>query len=136
MKLLHIFLFVISATSCMAQPPTPLADKPYCTDINTSSQVDDCIHMDMMNSQTLLSNELLNFEKRVKHVYEADQKLGKALIQIVREAQDAWITFRDKNCKIEAFQIEKEMPAYVTTINNCVIQMNTRRIEELKSLLR
>jgi len=138
MKLLHIFLFVFSATSCMAQTlkATSLADEPDCTDINTSSQLDDCINKEMTNSKTLLLNEILNFEKRARQVYASDPKLGKELIETVGEAQDAWITFRDRHCKIEAFQIEKEMPAYVTTINSCVIQMNTKRIKELKNLLR
>lgn len=138
MKLLHTFLLVVSATSCMAQPSktTLLADEFDCTDINTSSQLDDCIHKEIMSSITLLSNEFVSFEKRSKHVYAADPKLGKELIEIVREAQDAWITFRDRNCKIEAFEVEKETLAYITTINNCVIRMNTGRIEKLKNLLR
>jgi uncharacterized protein YecT (DUF1311 family) len=138
MKLLHISLLVFSATSCMTQPlkSTSLAGEPDCTHINTSSQLDDCIHKEMTNSKTLLLKEILSFEKLARRVYAPDPKLGKELIEIVRETQYAWVTFRDKHCKIEAFQIAKEIPAYVTTVNDCVIQMNTKRIEEFKNLLR
>ncbi|MCF6254982.1 MAG: DUF1311 domain-containing protein [Gammaproteobacteria bacterium] len=138
MRLLHIFLLVFSATSCMAQPTKTifLADELDCTDITTSPQLDDCVHKEMMNSNALLLTEFVNFEKRAKRVYAADLKLGKELIAVVSEAQDAWITFRDRTCKIEAFEIEKETPAYVTTVNSCVIRLNTARIEELKNLLR
>ncbi len=138
MKLLYILLLVSSAACCMAQPPknNTVADDFDCTDINVSPELDDCIYKEMINSKTLLSDELLSFEKRAMNIYAADMKLGKELIKIVRGTQDAWITFRDRNCEVEAFQIEKKMPAYVTTINNCVIRMNNKRIEKLKNLLR
>lgn len=137
MKILHIILLFIFASSCMAHAPkaTALTDELDCTNINTSPQLDDCVYKGMMNSKNLLSNEYLSFEKRAKNVYAADSKLGKELIKIVREAQDAWIAFRDKTCKIEAFEIEKKAPAYATTINNCVIRMNIERIKELKNLM-
>jgi len=137
MKLLYILLLVCSAASCMAQPPktNTLADDFDCTDINVSPKLDDCIYKEIMNSKTLLSDELLSFEKRAKNIYATDMKLGKELIEIVRGTQDAWIAFRDRSCKIEAFQIEKKTPAYITTINNCIIRMNNGRIEKLKNLL-
>lgn len=139
MRLLHIFLLAISATACMAEPSKTtslIVDDSDCTDIRSSSQIDDCIHKEMMNSNVSLSNALVSVEKRVEQAYAADLQLGQELIEIVREAQHAWLAFRDKDCKIQAFEIEKDTPAYVTTINNCVIQMNDNRIEELKNMLR
>lgn len=139
MRLLHIFLLAISATACMAEPSKTtslVVDDSDCTEIRSSYQIDDCIHKEMMNSNVLLSNALISVEKRVEQAYAADLQLGQELIEIVREAQYAWLGFRDKDCKIQAFEIEKDTPAYVTTINNCVIQMNDNRIEELKNMLR
>ena len=137
MRLLHAFLLVISATSCMAQSPkiNHLTDKLDCTAINTSPQLDDCVHKQMMKSNTLLLNEFVNFEKLAKHVYAVDPKLGKELIEKVRKAQDAWITFREQNCSVDAFEVEEGTPAYITTVNNCIIRMNAERIKELKMLL-
>lgn len=137
MRLLHAFLLVVFATSCMAQPPknNPRTDKLDCTVINTSAQLDACVHKKMVTSNALLLNEFVSFKKRVKRVYAADLKLGNELIEKVRKAQDAWIAFRGKNCSVDAFEVEEGTPAYITTVNNCIIRMNAKRIEELKKLM-
>jgi uncharacterized protein YecT (DUF1311 family) len=138
MKLFHLLMLAFSVTACIAQPlkAASQADESDCKNITTSPQLDDCVRKDRINSDALLLNEFSNFEKRAKQMYAADLKLGNELIATVRNAQDAWITFRDRSCKIEAFEIERETPAYATTFSNCVIRMNTGRIEELKKLLR
>lgn len=76
-----------------------------------------------------------SFEKRAKQVYAADPALGKELIDKVRNAQDAWLSFREKNCSVEVFEIQKGTPAYITTMNNCIILMNAERLKALKKLL-
>ena len=76
-----------------------------------------------------------SFEKRANQLYAPDPALGKELIDKVRNAQDAWLSFREKNCSVEAFEIQVGTPAYITTVNNCIILMNAERIKVLKKLL-
>ena len=137
MKLLSIFFLIISTSACMAQPSNvkPLTDELDCTAIIISPQLDDCIHKKMLSSNARLLVEMKNFEKRAKKLYTPDPVIGKELIDKVRNAQDAWLNFREKNCIVEAFEVQTGTPAYITTVNNCVIRMNTDRINMLKKLL-
>lgn len=136
MRILSLFLFVISTNACMAQPnnSTPTNDLD-CTVISSSPQMDNCVHKKMVSSNALLLVEVEKFEKRAKKIYKPDPALGKELIDKVRSAQEFWISYRDKNCIVEAYEIEEGTPAYITTVNNCIIHMNKKRIVALKKLL-
>lgn len=122
MKPISLFFLMFFAMSCSAQVPS------------TSAQVDDVAKGNRTSSDLVLVKELNNVEARISDLYTADKKLGQALITQVRSAQDAWTTWRDNQCALEAFQIEKESIAYTTTINNCVRQMNQKRLTDLKKL--
>ena len=137
MKLLSFFLFIISASACVAQPTNvkPSTDELDCTTISISPQLDKCIHKKMLSSNARLLAEMGSFEKRANQLYAPDPALGKELIDKVRNAQDAWLSFREKNCSVEAFEIQVGTPAYITTVNNCIILMNAERIKVLKELL-
>jgi len=137
MKLLTVFLLIISSSACMAQPSnvTSSTGDVDCSVISISPQLDACVHKQMLNSNVQLLTEMKNFENRSNELYKPDPKLGKALIETVREAQDAWLKFREKNCKMEAFEIQKGTSAYITTVNNCIVRMNEERINILKKLL-
>ena len=137
MRLVQFIILLFFITSCMAQPPmtSSVSDELDCSEISASMQLDDCVYKAMMTSNTDLMNELARFEVRAASVYEADPALGKELIDVVRQAQDAWVSFRDTNCRVDAFEVEEGTPAYITTMNNCIIRMNAVRIEELKRLL-
>ena len=137
MKLLSFFLFIISASACVAQPTNvkPSTDELDCTSISISPQLDKCIHKKMLSSNARLLAEMGSFEKRANQLYAPDPALGKELIDKVRNAQDAWLSFREKNCSVEAFEIQVGTPAYITTVNNCIILMNAERIKVLKKLL-
>lgn len=137
MRALSVFLLVISTSACMAQPPNDIASKNEidCTVISNSLQLDNCVNKKMLNSNALLLAETTRFEKRAKKIYMPDPDLGKELIDKVRNAQDAWLSFREKNCSVEAFEVQEGTPAYITTVNNCIILMNAERIKVLKKLL-
>jgi len=137
MRLLSVFILLISSSACIAQPSNvaSTSGEADCSVISVSPQLDACVKMKMLNSNEKLLAEMISFEKRTKELYAPDPKLGKELIDTVREAQDAWLNFREKNCNVEAFEIEKGAPAYITTVNNCIILMNVERIKVLKKLL-
>jgi len=139
MRLFLSFLIFSFTMSCSAEPAgnkIKIAQNEIdCTDIQTSAQVDHCVKKEMEASNTLLSNTSLSLEKRIKLAYSANLKLGTELIEISRNAQTAWLTFRDQSCKINTFEVEEGTPAYITATNDCIIQMNTHRIDELNELL-
>ena len=130
MKSLLSLLLVVFSTACMAQS----LDKVDCSTITISPQLDDCVKKQLKGSNIRLKNELEKFEKRTKQDYAADLKLGKARINKVKQAQKAWVKFRDLNCKVEAFEIEEGTAAHITTVNNCIIRMNAEIIKILEKL--
>lgn len=136
MRVLSVCLLVISTSACMAQPPnnTPM-EKIDCTVIRNSLQLDNCVHKNMMSSNAQLLSEMTSFEKRAKKIYKPDPALGKELIDKVRSAQKAWLSYRQKNCSVEAFEVQEGTAAYITTVNNCIIHMNVERTKVLKKLL-
>ena len=136
MKLFYVLVLLVAATSCMAQTPrSEHVNKVLdCKVIKTSPQLDACVHSKMVQSNIRLKNEFLSLEERVRHAYTADQKLGDEFIEKVRKAQKAWVTFRQLNCSVEAFDIEEGTPAHNTTVNNCIIRMNAARISALIKL--
>lgn len=136
MRLLQTCLLMITSTTCVAQPPMSDASNEVidCVEITTSPQINDCVHQEMTASNALLSNEFVNFGQRTERIYASHPELGKELIERVQKAQDAWIAFRDLNCNVDAFEVEEGAPAYITTVNNCIIRMNAERIEDLTKL--
>lgn len=136
MKFIFTLLIVTITMSCSAQSSDAVEDAELdCTNINTSAQVDDCVHKEMLISDSLLKKSLKNFEKRTEAVYEADPVLSAQIISLFDKAQHSWVNFRDYTCKIKAFEIIEGTPAYITTINGCLIDMNNKRVNELTLLL-
>jgi uncharacterized protein YecT (DUF1311 family) len=135
MNVFLTFLLVVFASYSMAQSSKEsAADRPICADVSTSAELDECVRGERKRSESDLSRGLENLEGRVKNLYSADLALGKELVELIYEAQDAWVSFRDKSCKVEAFEVEVGTPAYATTVNSCVIRMNTERAEEIEQL--
>lgn len=141
MRLMHTYLPVIAAimttTTCMAQPPATDAPDGVvddCTKITVSWGLDACVREELTASNALLLDGLASFERRTESDYTSVPSLGKKLIEKVHKAQDAWIVFRDLNCSVAAFQIEEDKPAYMTSVNFCIIDMNAERIEDLSKL--
>lgn len=136
MRALSFLLLVLVTASCNAQPDASgqRFESIDCSKVTISPELDDCIKKKAQASNSLLAAELMGFEDRTRRNYAADLKLGNALINKVKEAQKAWVSYRDKNCPVEAFEIEEGTPAYITTVNSCIIRMNDERIKVLKKL--
>ncbi len=117
----------------MAQPKT--TDKLDCSTITSSPQLDDCVRKLLRNSNTVPSKTLGNFKKRTKQIYAGDLKLGNELIKKVQQAQHAWVTYRNLDCHVHAFEMAEGTAAYLTTVNHCIIRMNAERVKMLKKLL-
>ena len=137
MKKLLVLLLVFSAVACRAESPESPAtlDVSDCSDISASAQVDDCIHREKLNSQTVLDGGMVQFEAYINDLYEADPALGEQLIETVAEAQQAWVAFRDAHCKVEAFEAEEGTLLQQSLLESCVARMNAERTEYLGRLI-
>ena len=135
MKLIPALILIVAASACVAQAkPTATGDKLDCSNITISPQLDACVKQQMQKSNALLLSEMKNFQQRTLRAYAPAPELGKELIDLVRKSQEAWMQFRQLNCRVEAFQIEEGTAAHVTIVNDCIIRMNKQRIEVLKKL--
>lgn len=61
--------------------------------------------------------------------------MGSEFVQKIKLSQRAWINFRDANCTVFSFQIDKESQSFETSMYSCKYDMTLKRIEELKSVL-
>ncbi|MFN3988522.1 MAG: lysozyme inhibitor LprI family protein [Rhodocyclaceae bacterium] len=137
MKVLIASVLVIATSICVAPVRADsFADEGDCTDVVSSAQIDACSKQEVLYSMQLLADELASLELRVVRAYVADRTLGGELVELVREAQNAWVSFRDGTCRLEAFELEPEAPAYATTVNRCVARMNAERVEVLRGIIR
>ncbi|MDH5178166.1 MAG: DUF1311 domain-containing protein [Gammaproteobacteria bacterium] len=136
MKSLSVFLLYVFATVGVAQAAGSGAGTgaPDCAVIQSSPQLDACVHKHWVAAEAELAAGFGAYRQRIKTLYAADAELGKKLLDKVQQAHSAWLTFRDANCRVEAFEIEEGTPAYVTTLENCLIRMNAERFDVLKKL--
>ncbi len=130
MKYILLLLVLTVSVACFAQDN----EKIDCTHVIISAQYDDCIKKNILESNQQLEQIISRLEIQVAENYQADQQLGKALIKTVLESQKSWISYRDKHCKIIAFEIEEGTAAYITTLNSCAIELNENRMEQLSQL--
>lgn len=130
MKYILLLLVLTVNVACFAQDN----EKIDCTHVIISAQYDDCIKKNILESNQQLEQIISRLEIQVAENYQADQQLGKALIKTVLESQNSWISYRDKHCKIIAFEIEEGTAAYITTLNSCAIELNENRMEQLSQL--
>jgi len=130
MKYILLLLVLTVNVACFSQDN----EKIDCTHVIISAQYDDCIKKNILESNQQLEQRISRLEIQVAENYQADQQLGKALIKTVLESQKSWISYRDKHCKIIAFEIEEGTAAYITTLNSCAIELNENRMEQLSQL--
>lgn len=131
MKYILLLLILIVNVSCLAKNDEEID----CAHVTISAEYDDCIKKNTLESNRQLEQIISRLEIHIDKSYQADQQLGKALIKTVLESQKAWVSYRDKHCKIIAFEIEEGTAAYITTINSCAIELNGERMEQLNQLL-
>ena len=122
---------LIVSFSCLGQND----EQVECTKIITSTKYDDCIKKNTLETNRQLEQIVSRFEVQVSEAYQADPQLGNDLIKTVLESHKSWLSYRDKHCKVIAFEIEEGTTAYITIINSCVIELNEKRMEQLNQIL-
>ncbi|MBD2781052.1 lysozyme inhibitor LprI family protein [Xenorhabdus szentirmaii] len=126
-----MFFLLFFSISCFAENGF---SEGMCSDIDNSDQVYLCSTKKLSESDMILNNEYKELISNINYEYKRDEKLRKEYIHKLKLAQRAWISFRDKNCDVKAFQIESQSQTYETLINDCKNKMTLARIEEIKEL--
>ena len=137
MKSLCFFSLMVIASFCVGESIQTISkvSEQRCEATLVSPQLDECIRLRVETSNTNLTNEVKNLEKRIQNTYRQDPNLGKKLTKKIHYVQDAWSVFRNLNCNMEAFEIETGTSAFITSVNYCTTRMNEERIDILAKMM-
>ncbi|MFC0225024.1 lysozyme inhibitor LprI family protein [Serratia aquatilis] len=124
-KYILIFLFFSPFAFC----------ESFCNDINNSNQVYLCSKEKRSSADSKLNAKYELLISEIKSAYSSHSDLRDAYLNKIKTSQRAWIKFRDSNCEVYAFQIDKVSQVYETTINQCVVEMSDKRTEELTIII-
>lgn len=112
--------------------PALAQDGPDCNDAQTTADMVTCADRDYKAAD----KELNEVWRTTLSVVEQAQKLEGGTVDLVgklRDAQRAWIAFRDAECALEAAQVAGGTMEPVVKIT-CLHDLTTRRTADLKQL--
>lgn len=102
-----------------------------CNEMAASQQIETCADIAKKAADSRLNTSYQKLMARLDSQYRAQPDAGKVFKTKVKESQRIWIKLRDTDCPLEAFEIETGLPAYVTTVNNCIARMSLERTDYL-----
>ena len=126
MKIPAVILFAL-----LLIPVPALAD---CSDPQSQSEMNICAHEAYMVADKEL-NEI--YPRAMASMKEIDQYLEanlKGAAQTLREAQRAWITFRDKACEANGFQARGGTMESML-VGGCLARLTRERTQHLRELV-
>ncbi|KAB1591934.1 DUF1311 domain-containing protein [Burkholderia cepacia] len=112
------------------------AAEPNCVRAESSQEIFECsrgAREGAVRAVTLSYKNLLN---RIQMQYVNDAALGVDFSKLVASSHKYWVIHTEKDCRIEAFDIEPGTQAYETTVNHCVARKSVERTTYLDSLVR
>ncbi|MCO7612437.1 MULTISPECIES: lysozyme inhibitor LprI family protein [Pseudomonas] len=106
-----------------------------CSHIEVSEQVDRCAQQDKERADNALNQSYQALLERVHNLYPSSLLQEQEYLGKLKNAQRAWIKYRDSTCVLEAFEVAPGKPAHVTLINRCVTRLSNERSRYLEQLL-
>ncbi|MGC5703580.1 DUF1311 domain-containing protein [Pseudomonas sp. NFXW11] len=106
-----------------------------CTHISVSEQTDRCAQAAKEHADNALNQSYQALLARVHELYPGNLLQEQEYLGKLKNAQRAWIKYRDSTCVLEAFEVEPGKPAHVTLINICVTRLSNERSRYLEQLL-
>ena len=104
-----------------------------CESIDNELQNMECLSKRFyMLEQKLIASQK-DLESNVLSYYSADLSLGKQLVEAMRSTQHLWLQYRNQQCQVLLFEIEKSSPSYESSMQACVVDFNRDRINQLES---
>ncbi|EBH9038137.1 Uncharacterized protein conserved in bacteria [Salmonella enterica subsp. indica] len=123
------------ALSFLFFTPFILQASDPCYNIQLSDQIFLCSKRTFEHNDDKLNEIYKSILSTIRKEYAPDPDMGSEFVQKIKLSQRAWINFRDANCTVFSFQIDKESQAFETSMYSCKNDMTLKRIEELKSVL-
>lgn len=128
------FVAALTLLTCSGLAPAWAADLD-CQRRQTSAEVERCAHLDKERADATLNASYQRLLGRVQHQYQASPVLEQEFLGKLKNAQRAWIKYRDTNCVVEAFEVQPGMPAHTTLINACVARLSQERARDMDQTL-
>lgn len=123
----------LAALGFVALSPPALAQDVDCSDPQTQSEMNICSYQ-MWQAADGDLNYAYKMARDVARTMDAslpDEWKGAEVA--LRDAQRAWITFRDKNCELAGFAAQGGSMEPLL-VNTCMEDMTRKRTEELRSI--
>lgn len=105
-----------------------------CDNVENSQQILLCSEHVKKTADNRLNTSYQEALRRIKKQYKNSAELAGEYLLLLKESQRAWLKVRDKNCELEAFEIEKGAEAHTTTTNNCIARMSKSRANYLDKI--
>lgn len=123
-------LFVLTAL-----PATTGAQQPDCKNPQTQTEMNICAGIDYKAADVELNRQ---YKKTIASMKATDANLPvelKGAEKALREAQRAWITFRDKTCEAFGFNARGGSMESML-VGQCLADITRKRTDELSDLAR
>ncbi|MBU3057794.1 lysozyme inhibitor LprI family protein [Pseudomonas indica] len=105
-----------------------------CDSIESSQQIFLCSEHVKKIADNRLNTSYQEALRRIKNQYKNSADLASEYLSLLKESQRAWLKVRDKNCELEAFEMERGTEAHITTTNNCIARMSKSRANYLDKI--
>ena len=122
-----LLILVIVPSSLLAQ------DKPNCKDPQTQTEMNICAGLDYKGADAELN---ISYKAAIAQMKDMDTNLPpelKGAEKTLREAQRAWIPYRDKACESYGFMARGGSMESML-VGNCLADLTRNRIKELKAI--
>jgi len=126
-------MFRLAALACLLATPA-LAQGPDCANTMVQSELNQCAYEAWEVSDAHLNDaykDAMALLKEWDAALPADERGG---ADALREAQRAWVTFRDKACEAEGYAM-KGGSAEPLLVYGCMYQLTDDRTRQLWSLV-
>ncbi len=122
-----LLILVLVPSSLLAQ------DKPNCKDPKTQTEINICAGLDYKAADAELN---ISYKTAIAQMKDMDTNLPpelKGAEKTLREAQRAWIPYRDKACESYGFMARGGSMESML-VGNCLADLTRNRIKELKAI--
>lgn len=118
----------------LALSGTQAQDKPDCSNAMTQLEMNQCANMDFQAADAELN---MIYKKAMEKMRETDSYLPdnlKGAAETLRDAQRAWIPYRDKACEAYGF-LARGGSMEPMLYSNCLADLTSQRVKDLQELV-
>ncbi|MEM7463647.1 MAG: lysozyme inhibitor LprI family protein [Pseudomonadota bacterium] len=139
MQVKNILIAFFLAAACSAVPPNALqAQELNCQNAVTQTEMTNCARMDWeaadkeLNAAWEEALVLAEDEDAFRDSSSGDNRPG--YVETLRDAQGAWISFRDLECEYRGFQARGGSMEPML-VNQCLAELTRNRTTQLRNII-